>query len=42
MKREDELNRFMQMKIEECRFVAPKNLEEILNFFRSKINVIYQ
>jgi hypothetical protein len=30
MKREDELNRLMQLKIAECHSVVPKQLEQIL------------
>lgn len=39
LKREDEINKLMQLKIEECKSVVPKGFEEILAFFRSKINV---
>lgn len=41
MKREDQINKLMQLKIQECKSVVPKNFDEILNFFRSKINVRY-
>jgi flavin-binding protein dodecin len=39
IKREDELNRLMQLKIEECRSAVPKHFDQILQFFRGKINV---
>lgn len=41
MKREDELNKLMQMRLEECRkFVGTeKSLQEILEFFRAKLHV---
>ena len=29
----------MQIKIDECKAVVPKNFEEILVFFRQKLNV---
>lgn len=42
LKREDEINKLMQIKIDECRkFINnQKNFQEILSFFRNKLNVI--
>ena len=39
MKREDEINRLMQIKIDECKSMVSKGFDEILTFFRKKINV---
>ena len=39
MKREDELNQLMQLKVEECKKAFRWCYEEVIAFFRKKINV---